>query len=556
MGVALSSPSQVCSSIERKEATNCDTDLQAFDRSLLAQVKKGKLEDNYDILEELGSGSFGVVNKARDVRTKCVSMATFVAVKTIPKKKISDPKTVKDEFNVLRQLDHAHICKAYECYEDRRNIYLVMDICSGGTLLESLCVLQRFPETDAANIMRQTLSALSYLHQANFIFRDLKTENIMFARPVTEGEVGNVKLIDFGLCCPFRPGAKITRAAGTPYSVAPELVTAPVSYDQRCDSWSAGVVMFIILSGQYPFNGKTKEELLHRIRKEPVSFKSPRWKKITKDCKTILVELLRKKPENRFSVADALEHPWLQADYKLPDRAIMEVVVATMVEFQSLNMLQKAAMTALAWRACDEDTKHLRQIFEYLDRDGNGHVTMPELRGAFEVANVKLPESLNIGAVGTDGNDTIEYTEFLAAALNKNRILKESVVWEAFKIFDADGSGSVTKAELCKLLTGRTTTQDNTGSSKAIEAFLDSYDTSGDGVVDFDEFMNMLGDSGKPSENRVAVAGNAASTENSYFGICSTMSSATPEKKTVSPSPPGTSARRSSRKEGGLRSGR
>ena len=123
----------------------------------------------------LGHGSFGVVNRARDVRNKS-SIATYVAVKTIPKKKISDPKSVKDEFNVIRQLDHAHICKAYECYEDRRNIYLVMDICSGGTLLETLCVQQRFPEAQAAKIMRQTLSALLYLHQANFIFRDLKTE--------------------------------------------------------------------------------------------------------------------------------------------------------------------------------------------------------------------------------------------------------------------------------------------------------------------------------------------------------------------------------------------
>merc|ERR1719253_2305226 len=92
-----------------------------------------------------------------------------------------------------------------------------------------------------------------------------------------------IKLIDFGLCCPFEKGSKMCKAAGTPYSVAPELVTAPVQYDQKCDAWSAGVVIYILLSGQYPFRGKTKEELLAPIRREPVSFRDKRWKKISKE---------------------------------------------------------------------------------------------------------------------------------------------------------------------------------------------------------------------------------------------------------------------------------
>lgn len=312
--------SSACSRLERKGAETIDAqqglnppvkenDLEAFDRSGLAQLKSGSLQQNYELLEELGSGSFGVVNKGRDIRARGIVLSSFVAIKTIPKKKITDPKKVKAEFNVLRQLDHCHICKAYECYEDRRNIYLVMDICSGGTLLEALCKQQRFRETDAANVMRQILSALAYLHQSNFVFRDLKTENVMFAKELKDQTVGNVKLIDFGLCCSFEKGTKIVKAAGTPYSVAPELVTAPVQYDQKCDAWSAGVVMYILLSGQYPFRAKTKDELLHRIRKEPVSFKDKRWKRISKEAKTLLAEMLRKKVETRCEVIEALEHP-------------------------------------------------------------------------------------------------------------------------------------------------------------------------------------------------------------------------------------------------------
>jgi calcium-dependent protein kinase len=480
---------------EEVEVEEDEKDLALFDRGSLAQVKKGNLQTNYEVLEELGSGSFGVVHKGRDIRTKGVSLATWVAIKTIPKKKIKDPNKIKAEFNVLRQLDHAHICKAYECYEDRRNIYLVMDICTGGTLLETLCKQHKFSEKDVSNVMRQMLSALAYLHQSNFIFRDLKTENVMFGSPVKLGEVGNVKLIDFGLCCPFEKGTRLAKAAGTPYSVAPELVTAPVQYDQKCDAWSSGVVMYIMLSGQYPFRGKTKDELLHAIRREPVSFKDKRWKKISKEAKTLMAELLRKKPETRCEVIEALEHPWIQKDTPLPTEDIMQDVLASMMHFQSLNMLQKASITALAWRAGDEDTQHLRIIFESIDRDGNGFVTVEELRHAFEQTGVQVPEDLALLAVsaGTDGNDTIEYTEFIAAAMDKKKLLKEDVVWEAFKIFDVDGNGTVTKKELLKILTGRTSEKiRQVHGDKAIDNFLDEYDQTGDDVIDFDEFMAML----------------------------------------------------------------
>lgn len=480
------------SAAEEEEDEN---DLAMFDRGSLAQVKKGNLHSNYEMLEELGSGSFGVVHKGRDIRTKGVSLATWVAIKTIPKKKIKDPNKIKAEFNVLRQLDHAHICKAYECYEDRRNIYLVMDICTGGTLLETLCKQHKFSEKDVANVMRQMLSALAYLHQSNFIFRDLKTENVMFASPVKQGEVGNVKLIDFGLCCPFEKGTRLAKAAGTPYSVAPELVTAPVQYDQKCDAWSSGVVMYIMLSGQYPFRGKTKDELLHAIRREPVSFKDKRWKKISKEAKTLIAELLRKKPETRCEVIEALEHQWMQQDIDLPTEDIMQDILQSMMHFQSLNMLQKASITALAWRASDEDTQHLRVVFESIDRDGNGFVTVEELRKAFESSGVDIPADLALLAVqaGTDGNDTIEYTEFIAAAMDKKSILKEDVVWEAFKIFDMDGNGTVTKKELLKILTGRASDKiRQVHGDTAIDHFLDEYDQTGDDVIDFDEFMAML----------------------------------------------------------------
>mmetsp|Transcript_60798 Transcript_60798/g.131906 ORF Transcript_60798/g.131906 Transcript_60798/m.131906 type:complete len:636 (-) Transcript_60798:45-1952(-) len=468
-----------------------------FHRASFAQVKRGKLVDNYSLLEELGTGSFGVVNKAQQIRGEGLR-----AIKTITKKRVKDPAKLKAEFNVIRSLDHPNICKAYECYEDRKNIYLVMELLTGGTLLETLCVQTKFTEADAAHIMRQMLSALAYLHERNFVFRDLKTENIMFRVPASGDEERDgtlckreVKLIDFGLCCPIEKGSKMFRAAGTPYTVAPELVSPPVQYDQKCDSWSAGVVLYTLLSGKYPFNGKTKEELLHKIRRQPCSFSHPAWRRISKEAKTFLAELLRKQADQRISVSEALMHPWLGKRLELPSENIMGDVMDSFKHFQNLNMFQRAAVTALAWRTSDEETTHLREIFTALDRDGNGHITAEELRDAMETAGVDIPINFEelANVADTDGGGSIEYTEFLAACIDKQKIIKEEVVWEAFRIFDADESGKITKKELLKLLNGVSGDRiRQVHGNTAIESFLGEYDSTGDDAIDFEEFMCML----------------------------------------------------------------
>eukprot|EP00928_Gymnodinium_smaydae_P018358 TRINITY_DN16991_c0_g2_i2.p1 TRINITY_DN16991_c0_g2~~TRINITY_DN16991_c0_g2_i2.p1 ORF type:complete len:290 (-),score=65.74 TRINITY_DN16991_c0_g2_i2:62-931(-) len=158
-------------------------------------------------------------------------------------------------------------------------------------------------------------------------------------------------------------------------------------------------------------------------------------------------------------------------------------------------MFQKAAVTALAWRASDEETKKLRHIFSLLDRDGNGHITVQELRGAIESTGVEIPEDLVQLAVqaDTDGGGTIEYTEFLAATCDKKKVIREEVVWEAFRIFDQDGSGTITKKELIKILTGSTSDKiRQMHGNKAVDNFVEEYDVSGDAVIDFEEFMEML----------------------------------------------------------------
>jgi len=483
-----------------------DAGLHKFDRSSFSQVKSSGLSEKYELGEELGSGSFGVVRKARDVHNE-----QHVAIKTIARKTVNDPDKIMQEFKVIRKLDHPHICKAYECYPDVQNIYFVMELLTGGTLLDTLSRQKKLTEGDANGIMRQLLSALAYLHEANFIFRDLKTENVMFSTAMTRtvGEpdeqgvqmskrtyrLREIKLIDFGLCCRFEKGSKLRKAAGTPYTAAPELFTTPIQYDQKCDAWSAGVVMYMMMAGEYPFAGSSKDKLLYNIRKQPYSLSHPVWNRISQEAKSLLAELLRKDAQQRIAISYALAHPWVSKKGSLPDKGIIVEVVENFFFFKSLNMFQKAAITALAWRVPDEETVHLRDIFETLDRDGNGHITVQELQGVIVDAGVSTPAELQVlfAQADTDGGGTLEYTEFLAVMLDKEKVIKEDVIWEAFRIFDQDGSGTITKKELLKILTGRTCDRIKHGhGNQAVENFVEEYDVSGDAEIDFDEFVEML----------------------------------------------------------------
>ena len=212
--------------------------------------------------------------------------------------------------------------------------------------------------------------------------------------------------------------------------------------------------MYMLLSGELPFKGKTSAKLMANIKTEPCSFKDPLWKRISREATLLLAELLRKKADERMGVSDALAHPWVAREQQeLPGADVMEEVMDAFLQFQTLNMLQKAALTALAWRARDSETQHLRDIFSALDRDSNGHITLGELADAIESTDLEIPDDLVKRAMEADSNGggTIEYTEFLAATLDKTD-LQEDVVRDAFRVFDQDGSGTISKTELLRVL--------------------------------------------------------------------------------------------------------
>ena len=153
----------------------------------------------------------------------------------------------------MQSIDHPNVLKYYECFEDEFNYYIVMEFCKGGELLKFILACPEMNENIIAIVMKQLLSAVAYCHQRGIVHRDIKTENLLI-KDANDMKNLQVKVIDFGISCKIQPQEKLRISFGTPYYMAPEVFRQ--NYTEKCDIWSCGVILYIILSGIPPFNGK------------------------------------------------------------------------------------------------------------------------------------------------------------------------------------------------------------------------------------------------------------------------------------------------------------
>jgi calcium-dependent protein kinase len=163
------------------------------------------------------------------------------------------------EIDILKNLDHPNILRLYEVFEDKKYIYLVTEFCQGGELFDEIIARGKFNERDAAVIIKQLLSAISYCHSKKVSHRDLKPENIL----IDNKETLQIKLIDFGTSQRFEDEENMELVLGTAYYIAPEVLKG--HYDEKCDIWSIGVILYILLSGEPPFPGSDDKEILKSV---------------------------------------------------------------------------------------------------------------------------------------------------------------------------------------------------------------------------------------------------------------------------------------------------
>ena len=339
-------------------------------KSTFVQFKKSLIEKDYIIKEKIGSGAFATVRK---VVTKDGNYER--ALKIIKKQKGQATARLHLEVEILKKLVHPNIMQIFEFYEDKKCFYIITELCEGGELFDKIVELGSFTEHDAAYIMFQLLSAVGYIHSNHVVHRDLKPENILL-----DTKKGNIiKIIDWGTARFFNSEKKMNHISGTPYYIAPEVLNG--KYDEKCDVWSCGVILYILLCGYPPFNGEDDNIITDKIQIGKFTFPEEEWNSVSSLAKEFIIYLLEYDPNKRPSALEALNHKWITT-YKDSevDKQLSINCLVNMKQFHTERKLQQASLTYIVNNLLSKEEKNeLLTIFHKFDTNGDGVLSKEEI---------------------------------------------------------------------------------------------------------------------------------------------------------------------------------
>ena len=459
-----------------------------IDAGLFVGRRKGNIKEHYIIGNKLGSGAFGFVRSGTHKHS-----GQKRAIKTIQKDSITkDMKEHTEFFNevdILSRADHPNIVRLYEFYEDDKYYHLVTEFITGGELFDFIIKTRMLSEPIAAHFMKQLLSAIAYCHANNIVHRDLKPENLLLEKDSPDALL---KIIDFGTSKIFDSGNKMTQKYGTAYYIAPEVLRR--EYNEKCDIWSCGVILYILVSGKPPFYGRSDKEILERVQRGVYSMDDNEWVRISPQAKSLIRKMLEMNVSTRISAKAALEDEWIQMNTQNSFRNIdvQNETLNNLKAFRAEGKLQHAVLTFLSSQLITkEESKKLAENFKRLDKNGDGKLSKEELLDVYQQHmgyEAAVEEVRKIMAdVDINNSGFIDYSEFLMASTQKEQLLSKSNLDNAFRIFDSDGSGRISANELKEILGKGSNLNDPIWNE-----LIKEVDQNGDGEIDIIEFKDMM----------------------------------------------------------------
>ena len=496
-------------SIDNKSLNKTSFESISIDNTVIIGKNSGNIKDTYNFLYKIGNGAFGQVFLAKHKITN-----ENVAIKVIKKREkktnnenIKNENKLLEEIEVLKNMDHQNIVRIFEFYEGEKYLYMVTEFIEGNDLFKLIKKEGKQTEMTTAIIMFQLFSAINYCNQRKIMHRDLKPENIMIGNKKLYGYI-HIKVIDFGTA-KFYENENENKLTGTPYYIAPEVLEK--NYNEKCDMWSLGVIMYLLLVGKFPFTGKSKDEIFDNIKEceydKNILFNN---KNISKEARDLIFKLLVINPNERIDSNSVLNDVWFKKlkikeklselkpntiksllnnikNYK-PDKILQQVGIAYIVH-NNPNLIDVVNANILFLKI-DENNDGViekKEFFSQLKKLFIDSIDDDHNENNIEINNNFLEEIFNI--IDTDKNGNIEYEEFLRAAIDKKSLIEDKNLKFAFDFFDKDKSGFITLDEVIEIFNKN---NENVASKDEFKKIIDEVDLNKDGTIDFKEFKIMM----------------------------------------------------------------
>jgi len=384
----------------------------------------------YEVSKKLGAGNSGVVYLARDRLT-----AEHYAVKSITKSKrtsVNQLRLLEKETRLMRALEgEPGVVALHEVFDDPDAMHLVMELCTGGELYYQIIARKNYSEADAATTVRQILRTVATIHSHGILHGDIKPENFLF----TDKTYNTLKLIDFGLASEIPPpGHHLKTLSGSLFFMAPELLR--LKYNHKVDVWAVGCIAYMLLSGTYPFTGRTEREIFRAIKAGRVSFEAVPWRGVSEAAKNAVRRMLEPDVNRRPEAGEMLWDPWFEEARGEPMEGV-EVLRENMRQFREMNRLRQVALLDLARLADDREGAgeagdifaDLRAQFRLAGTYGEGEVSVEEIRALVE----DMGRDISVHSQGQvevllrsydiNGTGGISFGEFVAACARRNNLI-------------------------------------------------------------------------------------------------------------------------------------
>ena len=450
------------------------------DYKIIKLMKKGKFCD-INLVENKISGNKGIMKTLH--KTKYFSD--------------EDEQLLKNELKALTSLDHPNIINIFSFYSNENSYSYITELCSYGDLYKELLNNGIYNEKTTAYIMYQMLSAVNYYHKRKIINCGLSLDNILISEK--KNNFPTIKISYFGTSIMAEKNVIENNKVDITFYTAPEVINK--KYNEKCDIWSCGVIMYLLLSARPPFGGETEDEINQKILLGKYDTASAPFNSLSKNCLNLLSKLLELNVNKRLSAEEALNHPWFKENnsklfyHQLKDESIINKLLDNLKNYQNVTILQKISMAYLIHNYPQmKDVINASKLFNKIDEDDDGIINKKELLEGLKMKYNTIIKEEDVEQIfkniDLNNNGYIDYEEFVAAAVNKRKFMNKNVLMLAFNFFDKNNSGEITFDEIEEIF--KSSVADKSKIHESLEKIMKEVDLDIDGKVTLDQFSIIM----------------------------------------------------------------